>query len=86
MIYCFGNSHVALFSGAPPCGNKTRSIQQKAWVATKEGKDVLRIGQFIISRENLVDIIDQRNPNLLKLPAKITTKRKRQNFVLCWRN
>tara|TARA_R110002110_G_scaffold141898_1_gene329944 strand:+ start:1 stop:1158 length:1158 start_codon:yes stop_codon:yes gene_type:complete len=44
-------------------------------VATKEGKDVLRIGQFIISRENLVDIIDQRNPNLLKLPAKITRKR-----------
>ena len=45
MIYCFGNSHVALFSGAPPCGNKTRSIQQKAWVATKEGKPIVIEGE-----------------------------------------
>ena len=43
-------------------------------VATKEGGNVLNIGQFIISRDNLVDIIQQRNPSLLKLPAKITRK------------
>ena len=43
-------------------------------VATKKGDDVLSIGQFVISRENLVDIVAQRNAGLLKLPAKITRK------------
>ena len=43
-------------------------------IATKEGGNALNIGQFVISRDNLVDIIQQRNPSLLKLPAKITRK------------
>ena len=34
----------------------------------------MSIGQFVISRENLVDIVAQRNAGLLKLPAKITRK------------
>ena len=45
MIYCFGNSHVAVFSSAPPCGNKTRKVSQVAWVATKEGKPIVIDGQ-----------------------------------------
>ena len=28
MIYCFGNSHASIFSGAPPCGNLVRKANQ----------------------------------------------------------
>ena len=27
MIHCYGNSHVAIFSGSPPSGNKTKSFK-----------------------------------------------------------
>ena len=43
-------------------------------IATKEGENILKIGQFVIDRENLVDIVAQRKPALLKLPSKITRK------------
>ena len=40
-------------------------------VATKEGANVLKISQFVITRDNLVDIVAQRKKSLLELPAEI---------------
>ena len=39
-------------------------------VATKEGDGVLKIGQFVINRENVVDIVAKRNAGLLKMKGQ----------------